>query len=422
MLIGVIADDLTGAADAVAPFALRRIPSVVGWEIKHSAERFPLAEGDATAYDTETRDLPREAEREIVLAVRRAARRLMARQPTLIFKKIDSTLRGHLRLELAALREDLPGRLALICPAFPANGRTVHSGILHIDGTAWTITDFAPAYPLDPPTIAGAFGMARDLGVAELSGTAIRAGAESVEATLERMSASGIHTVFCDAADDRHLGVLAQVLLRKPAAYLPVGSAGWTHAIALVHRGPVTPAIATRRGMPPRTLVVAGSLHRATRQQLNAMAAGIGASAIALDPAVPPRQSVDRAVDALWAQFRAGQSAALLTTPDLLCADHDERSWQIGSVARRLCERALRAGQPIQRLVATGGYTAMEVCRAMHGLGLTIQGETQPGIVTALLRADSDPIDGLSFDGLPVVVKAGGFGDERTLLRCAGLI
>src|SRR5262249_2107889 len=111
MIIGIVADDLTGAADSVAPFARRGLQASVCFSIGHKPG-FCLAEGDALAFTTNTRDAPAQPQGYITTVVRRAARRLKACAPILYYKKIDSTLRGHLRLELDAMRRELPDRLA----------------------------------------------------------------------------------------------------------------------------------------------------------------------------------------------------------------------------------------------------------------------------------------------------------------------
>ena len=61
-------------------------------------------------------------------------------------------------------------------------------------------------------------------------------------------------------------------------------------------------------------------------------------------------------------------------------------------------------------LVLTGGDTARAVCGAIGVQALEISREVAPGIPVSLLQ-------GGRWDGLPVVTKAGGFGDSETLAR-----
>jgi hypothetical protein len=70
---------------------------------------------------------------------------------------------------------------------------------------------------------------------------------------------------------------------------------------------------------------------------------------------------------------------------------------------------------PFDGYVITGGETAMEICYAMKGVNFQIFGESEPGIVRAVLNREP----GLA--SVMMILKAGGFGDEGTLARCVGL-
>jgi uncharacterized protein YgbK (DUF1537 family) len=59
-----------------------------------------------------------------------------AGEPELIFKKIDSTLRGNIRAEIRAAMAAFNRRIAIVTPAFPDMGRRVRDGYLHVDGQA----------------------------------------------------------------------------------------------------------------------------------------------------------------------------------------------------------------------------------------------------------------------------------------------
>ena len=52
----------------------------------------------------------------------------------LLFKKIDSTLRGHVGEEVRAAMDASNARVAIVAPAFPAMGRTVEHGLLRVTG------------------------------------------------------------------------------------------------------------------------------------------------------------------------------------------------------------------------------------------------------------------------------------------------
>jgi uncharacterized protein YgbK (DUF1537 family) len=110
----IVADDLTGACDAAAPFA----PCVTGFSLS-----------GVRAYSTESRDL---TEPEIIRSMQSIAR--TAGPAKIIFKKIDSTLRGNVQAEIKAAMRAFRCTEAVITPAFPDMGRIVKEGCLHVDG------------------------------------------------------------------------------------------------------------------------------------------------------------------------------------------------------------------------------------------------------------------------------------------------
>jgi len=122
-----LADDLTGAADAVAPFARHGMRADLAYVVRGKL-RGDLEESDARAWDTETRVLPPERSVAITRLTRAATRRLKAFDPLLYYKKIDSTLRGHLRWNWRRCGVNFPAAWPSSALPFPQNGRTVENG------------------------------------------------------------------------------------------------------------------------------------------------------------------------------------------------------------------------------------------------------------------------------------------------------
>ena len=132
-MILVLADDLTGALEVGAVFASSGLRAIV------STRPVRGTQTDALILDTETRhSTPSDAVGRIVAAVRESEV-----TPDLIYKKTDSTLRGNIRSELAALSKLFPAWRIGYAPAYPAQGRTVKNGLVHVNGIPLTETDFA---------------------------------------------------------------------------------------------------------------------------------------------------------------------------------------------------------------------------------------------------------------------------------------
>jgi len=122
----VIADDLTGALDAAAPFAARGLVTLVALGLEGLQEA--LASGaDVVGVSTDSREIAPDAARQAVAAC-------VAKLPAgvAIFKKVDSRLKGNIAAELEAI----PFGRALAIPAIPAFGRWVRDGKLGGFGVA----------------------------------------------------------------------------------------------------------------------------------------------------------------------------------------------------------------------------------------------------------------------------------------------
>jgi D-threonate/D-erythronate kinase len=203
----LIADDLTGACDAAAPFA------ALGWPV--AVVLAPNAVPETVrvlAVSTGTRDAaPPE--------IRSAMARIPFRSARLHFKKIDSTLRGDVAEEIAAALDAFDLDAAAVCPAFPRMRRTVEGGFLRVAG-------------------------------ADVSLVAARL--RSIHCAVGGLGAAingGARVVSLDAACDADLDRLAAAILALGRPVLWAGSAGLAAALAraLCTRS-AGPAPSVRRG------------------------------------------------------------------------------------------------------------------------------------------------------------------------------
>lgn len=145
-MIGVIADDLTGAAEIGA----------IGWrhglraEILRGGE--PSGKADLVCVDTDSRSCEPEVAAERAAA---AANLLRAAGARWIYKKVDSVLRGNVTPEVEAILKQLGLNRALLLPVNPSLGRTIVGGGLFIHGQPIHLTEFAndPGHPRHSPQV-----------------------------------------------------------------------------------------------------------------------------------------------------------------------------------------------------------------------------------------------------------------------------
>ena len=134
MKVAVIADDLTGAADSGVQLARAGYRTAVAFR----GSPVPPAEDlDAVAVDTDSRAMSAESAAKLVVEAGQSVR-----GARVVFKKVDSTLRGPVAAELSAALEATGRRVAVVCPAFPDAGRTVSGGVLLVNGVPVHETGF----------------------------------------------------------------------------------------------------------------------------------------------------------------------------------------------------------------------------------------------------------------------------------------
>jgi uncharacterized protein YgbK (DUF1537 family) len=138
-MIGVIADDLTGAAEIGAVGLRRGLRAEIIFGGKPG-------DSDLVCVDTDSRLC------EPVEAAKRAAaaaKILHAAGAKWIYKKVDSVLRGHVTAEIEAVMKQLKLSRALLVPANPSLGRTICDGKYFVRGKPIHKTEFArdPQFP-----------------------------------------------------------------------------------------------------------------------------------------------------------------------------------------------------------------------------------------------------------------------------------
>ena len=131
MLLGIIADDFTGATDLANTLVKQGMRTIQ--MIGVPAVKDIPAEVDAVVVALKSRSTPAPqavAESLAALAVLRAAGAVQ-----FLFKycsTFDSTDEGNIGPVADALADALGARIAVVCPAFPETGRTIYKGHLFV--------------------------------------------------------------------------------------------------------------------------------------------------------------------------------------------------------------------------------------------------------------------------------------------------
>ena len=388
--IGLIADDLTGALDSGAGFAKAGLRSVMPFGPTGTVA-LPVG-ADVIIFNTASREGDAVVARE---RAREAALRLLGHGVSLIYKKMDSVLRGHPGPELSGVLDAIaithPGARALVAPAFPAQGRTTVDGVQLVHGVP----------------------VASHLGRLEHALAPVFASCDIRDATTDddlrviaRDGVAGERILWVGSA-----GLASQVV----EAFRVSGAASETREVDTWSDAPDRSAGSGEvwnAVRPERVIVVAGTVHPATVLQVEALVAD-GWDHIAFDIGDPDGWPDEREV--LRAMTNSSTSGVVVSTHANL-SGHSHPDEVIDPSLVRNAVTLLDRIAPIvsallmdgrSGLVVTGGETAQHLFTGIGVTSVDVSGEALPGI----------PIGVMEFGGVRVRVatKSGGFGGSDAL-------
>jgi uncharacterized protein YgbK (DUF1537 family) len=288
-----------------------------------------------------------------------------------LYLKVDSTVRGSVAGQidgaLSAWQAVRSHPVAVVCPAFPALGRTVEDGTVLVDGLPVAESP-AGQDPVTPQR--------------ESRLDVIIPGSIPADAADPRPGTDA--KITYDARTDADLARVAAVVDDAGPTVIAVGSGGLSAALADRWRQP-EPAKASGvlGGRSGPVLLAVSSLHPVARRQL-----------AALDQELDLRSAVQ-----------------IITTLD------DDLNGPAARVAADLADRVVQelTARHYRALVLVGGDGAAAVLRSLRAQRIRLTSPITTGIPAGV-------IVGGPADGTHLVTKSGGFGDHRTLITIVRLL
>lgn len=417
-LLGAIADDVTGATD-LANTLVGQGMSVIQLIGLPDAD-MQLPDTDAIVVALKSRTAPCD------VAVDQSVRVLNWLQAQdvhqIIFKycsTFDSTDQGNIGPVADALLDHLKGDFALVCPAFPENGRTIYKGTLFVGDLPLSESSMKD-HPLTPMRDSSLIRLmdqqsAKRAGLIPLQ--TVRAGAGAIRDRINTLRQAGISYGVADALTDQDLRTLGTAA-RDHA--LITGGSGIALGLPDNFRSAGMLDRTSNTGLPAsrgRSLVIAGSCSAATRAQINRasaqwptrkldvdrLAAGEAEVETVLNWALqtPPEQpiliygSADPAeVSATQARYGPERAGALVETA-------------LAEIARTLC------GHGFGKLIVAGGETSGAAVSALGIKALRIGPEIAPGVPWT---------EAIGSAPLALALKSGNFGSETFFEDAFGML
>lgn len=408
----IIADDLTGAIDAAAPFIGGDVAVKTDYNFDLSAE--DLAQGSRIlAVNANTRHLDAAAALERAKALVGAAKNA---DVAVVLKKTDSVLRGNIGAELEGALAASEQTVAHFLPSFPKIERITTGGVHYIKGVPVAESDLAND-PFEPVRHSCVSDILAE--TSSLKSTSIAEGAELPS------SFSGV--AIYDAATDESLLTRVRALLREAqtlhAPLLLAGCAGVSNALAdALDMGKTDQGVVTPKG---KTMAFCGSVNPVSVGQVT-YAREAGAPVITIAPAQILDISwlvsteFDKLIQCLSQKFADNKlvvvdNSSKVTETDMKKAgitSTEELRAHYAENLGRLSSALLRASQ-VDNMLVMGGDVLLSMLTYLEVNTCSLAAQIAPGVVVFEVE--------LAGRSVRLISKSGGFGEPDMFIKVADM-
>ncbi|CDO38976.1 conserved hypothetical protein [Novosphingobium sp. KN65.2] len=405
MLLGVIADDFTGASDIANTIAKGLHPKggLRTAQFLGVPKSAAPADIEAGVVALKSRTVPAE---EAVAQSLEALNWLLAQGcRQIVFKycsTFDSTRAGNIGPVGEALAAALDVKGVVACPAFPGAGRTVYMAHLFVHDRLLSESGMQnhPLTPMTDPDLRRWLRYQTRGSVGHVALDTVRKGGEEVAAAL---AAKDDVLVIVDATSDQDLITIGSAIAGHR---LVTGGSGIAIGLAenFIRRGLASGNSGRLIGAKGPEAILAGSCSGATRGQIDIHRQNHPALAIDVDKVMSEETTSGQVVEFLTRNRGQAPLAYSSGTPEKVKTMQAKYGREV--VAARLdaffadtAIKLVRSG--VTRLVVAGGETSGAVVSALDLGALTIGQEIDPGVPVLLSNGDQP---------IALALKSGNFG------------
>ena len=327
----------------------------------------------------------------------------------LIYKKIDSTLRGNVGKEIDAVLDTGCVDIAVLVPALPLMERITVGGYHLVQGVPVGRTSYAQDF-----TDSHLPELLRGQSVCQIGYVGLQTVERGPDVIFQRLIKEyekGSSIIVCDCCSQDDLRNIKQVILNLDLEVLPVGSAGLFEAL-LYQDEP--------RSVP--YLIVCGSLNQITRLQLTKVISGERCGYLELDPSSSLSGGEEDELKRLLVEgesiLNQGKSLVIATREsgwetEKRQKDNMMRS-QINHSLAHLAKYFIKSFS-FAGVIVTGGDTAMALLESLNANTIEIVDELEPLVPVGIIK-------GGRWEGMVIITKTGGFGGEDVFLKAVNYL
>ncbi|HLR60666.1 MAG TPA: four-carbon acid sugar kinase family protein [Pseudogracilibacillus sp.] len=420
MKIGVIADDLTGANATGVRLNKQGFTSAT---IVFNSS-IPTSEKiDALIIDTDSRYVEDQV---IINRVNEAIEDLQSWKAEVICKRIDSTVRGNIGLEIDTVLDAIGEEsVAIVVASFPRSGRILSGGYLLVEGVPVQETDVAndTVMPLMKSYVPGIIKSQSKHKVAHIGLEKVLEGVDVLQANINEQIKLGQRIIVIDAVTEEDIEVIAESMVKiKKKELIPVDPGPLTAAYArayssqLVEKNKIIVTVGSVTSISSRQL-------QYLKEKTNSTPVYVSAEKLASFKSTWDEE-VERSINKALVQIQKDDVLIITTNkegdklinlkgiakrenvvPDSLAKRITDG---LAKITRRVIEKA---NVPIHGLFTSGGDVTASLCAVTLASGIKLEDEVLPLVAYGML------LDG-HLPKLPIVTKGGMVGDKDTIYEC----
>ncbi|OXS78692.1 four-carbon acid sugar kinase family protein [Domibacillus enclensis] len=416
-IIGVVADDTTGANDIGIMFSKNGCTVKV---VAFNEEMTLQKDANVIIVDTDSRlDSPDLSYQKVF----QATKKLADLPCTRYFNKTCSVFRGNIGKEFDAMLDALQEDFAVVVLAFPKNGRKTVKGIHTVHGQKLEDSEFAhdPVHPMKQSSLVSILQEQTNRPVTCIHLDTVRKGAAALKEEIEKQKEYFTYCII-DAELQSDLTIIAEAA--NEIKVLAGSSALGEELPKFIPMDPVDSPLESvqLKDDPNGVLIVSGSLTPQTREQ-TALLIDSGCPAVVVDSRsvfspIERKIELEKSLKDVIRQLKNGRDVLLMAdnnpeivqqTKQIGQEDHVDPLTISKMVSALLADITVQAVDHLQvtKLVIAGGDTSGTISRKLGIKGNFILQEIATGVPS-----------GLAFGrDMLIVLKSGSFGEPDFLLN-----
>jgi len=418
-MIYVIADDLTGANDTGVQFAKKGYNTKLLIFGKQSTIMIP-DNADVFVIDTETREAESKTAREVL---RDILKKINMNENDIFYKKVDSTLRGNVGVEIEEIMNILKKDICIFSSSLPSQQRMTVRGYLIVNQKPLGLSEYSSNHLKQGENSFIPFLLKKqtDFPVGQIDLKDVVKGQKTILSKINELSQKGNKIIVIDSTNEEHLKDIFASGLKFGGSVLFSGSAGLANHFPNINNKHEVLKIKVEDNKSP-VMVVAGSRNSIMEDQINYLKNRLNVSELRID-----LEQVFSNKDKILDGYTSVCLEAIKGNHDLVIhtdAIYNEEKlinkklmlkYHLNFRALEICIKnflgeltsKIIKNSDVRNLILTGGDVALGVCKELGIYNMSILDELLPGIPLTIAHYKSY--------NLNIITKAGGFGKEDTL-------